>query len=138
MAGNYIKYSAEKGILGRMTGCDLTVDSHQLIAMTAPRLTFISYGIPEQGDALWLDQKGSYMATIAAGPAFKLLGANDLGFSNDYMNEIMPEPEIELMDGELSWRQHVGGHTDAPNFQFFIPWASEKLGYEMKAKGWGN
>jgi hypothetical protein len=138
MAGNYIKYAAEEAEFGRKTGCDLPVDSHQLIAMAAPRLTFISYGIPEQGDANWLDQKGSYMATIAAGPAFKLLGAGDLGVSNDYMKEVMPEPQTNMMDGELAWRQHVGGHTDAPNFQYFIPWASEKLGYEAKPRGWGN
>ena len=57
--------------------------------MCAPRLTFISYGIPEKGDAKWLDQQGSYMATVAAGPVFKLLGAKDLGVSNDYMKEKM-------------------------------------------------
>lgn len=130
MAGNYIKYSAEKGKLGKMTGCDLEVDSHQLIALAAPRLTFISYGIPEKGDALWLDQKGSYQATVAAGSVFKLLGVKDLGVSNDYRKEVMPPMLTSMLDGELAWRQHDGGHTDAPNFQYFIPWASEKLGYK--------
>tara|TARA_R110000868_G_scaffold410693_5_gene699839 strand:- start:16918 stop:18483 length:1566 start_codon:yes stop_codon:yes gene_type:complete len=138
MAGNYVKYGAEKSSFGKMTGCDLPVDSHQLIALTAPRLTFISYGIPEQGDALWLDQTGSYMATIAAQPAFTLLGAEGLGKSINYMTEDMPEPQTNLMDGELAWRQHVGGHTDQPNYQYFIPWASKKLDYEMKARGLGN
>jgi hypothetical protein len=132
MAGNYIKYAAEKGQHGKMNGCDLPVDSHQLIAMAAPRLTFVSYGIPEEGDAHWLDQKGSYMATIAAQPAYILLGAKGLGRSSNYMVEEMPEPQTNLTEGELSWRQHTGGHTDQPNFQYFIPWASERLGYEMK------
>lgn len=130
MAGNYMRYGAEESSFGRKTGCDLGVDSHQLIALCAPRLTFISYGIPEQGDAKWLDQKGSYMATIAAGPAFKLLGVNDLGVSNDYMKEEMPPINTGLLDGELAWRQHDGGHTDAPNFKYFIPWASKFLKYE--------
>ena len=40
--------------------------------------TFISYGVPERGDARWLDQQGSYMAAVAAGPVFRLLGAKDL------------------------------------------------------------
>ena len=134
MAGNYIKYAASEASFGSKTGCDFTVDSHELIALCAPRLTFISYGIPEKGDAKWLDQKGSYMATVAAGVVFKLLGAKDLGVSNDYMNEKMPPVLTGLMDGELAWRQHDGGHTDAPNFQFFIPWASKMLQYKKVPK----
>lgn len=129
MAGNYIKYGASEASFGSKTGCDMPVDSHELIALCAPRLTFISYGIPEKGDAKWLDQQGSYMATIAAGSVFKLLGARDLGVSNDYMKEQMPPVLTGLLDGELSWRQHDGGHTDAPNFQIFIPWASKMLKY---------
>jgi len=129
MAGNYLKYGASDASMGSKTGCDLTVDSHDLIALCAPRLTFISYGIPEKGDAKWLDQTGSYMATVAAGSVFKLLGVKDIGVSNDYMNERMPPVLTSLLDGELAWRQHDGGHTDAPNFQFFIPWASKLLKY---------
>ncbi|MEQ8414208.1 MAG: acetylxylan esterase [Imperialibacter sp.] len=130
MAGNYLKYGASKAIFSSKTGCDLPVDSHQLIALCAPRLTFISYGIPEKGDAKWLDQHGSYMATVAAGPAFKLLGVKDIGVSNNYQTEQMPPVLTGLLDGELAWRQHDGGHTDAPNFQYFIPWASSFLKYE--------
>jgi len=129
LAGNYMKYGASDAIFGSKTGCDLPVDSHELIALCAPRLTFISYGIPEKGDAKWLDQTGSYMATVAAGSVFKLLGVKDIGVSNDYMKEKMPPMLTGLLDGELAWRQHNGGHTDAPNFQYFIPWASEKLKY---------
>lgn len=132
MAGNYIKYSAEKSKFGRMTACDLPVDSHELIALAAPRLTFISYGIPEKGDAHWLDQKGSYMATVAAGSVFKLLGVKDLGVSNDYINEQMPPVLTGLLEGELAWRQHDGGHTDLLNFEYFIPWANKKLNYKKK------
>lgn len=133
MAGNYLKYAASEPKSRRKTGCDLLVDSHELIALCAPRLTFISYGIPEKGDAKWLDQKGSYMATVAAGTVFKLLGAKDLGVSNDYLKEQMPPVLSGLMDGELAWRQHDGGHTDAPNFQYFIPWASKLLKYTKTA-----
>ena len=129
MAGNFIKYGASDATFGSKTGCDIPVDAHEMLALCAPRLTFVSYGIPEQGDAKWLDQKGSYMATIAAGSIFKLLGAKDLGRTNDYMKEEMPPVLEGLLGGELAWRQHDGGHTDAPNFKIFIPWASEKLGY---------
>jgi len=129
MAGNYLKYGTSQSSFGAKTGCDLAVDSHELIALCAPRLTFISYGIPEQGDAKWLDQTGSYMSTIAAGSVFKLLGAKDLGVSNDYMKEKMPPVLTGLLDGELAWRQHNGGHTDVPNFPTFIPWATKLLKY---------
>lgn len=135
MAGNYMKYGASKASFGSKTGCDLPVDSHELIALCAPRLTFISYGIPEKGDAKWLDQQGSYMATIAAGSVFILLGVHDLGVSNDYLTEKMPPVNNGLLDGELAWRQHDGGHTDAPNFKYFIPWASKMLKYERKLIG---
>jgi hypothetical protein len=131
MAGNYLKYGTSESTFGSKTGCDLPVDSHELIALCAPRLTFISYGIPEKGDAKWLDHAGSYMATIAAGSVFKLLGAKDLGVSNDYMKEKMPPVLTGLLNGELAWRQHDGGHTDAPNFPYFIPWASKMLKYEI-------
>lgn len=130
MAGNYMKYAATESVFGSKTGCDLPVDSHELIALCAPRLTFISYGIPEKGDAKWLDQTGSYMATIAGGSVFKLLGARDLGVSNNYFTEKMPPVLSGLIDGELAWRQHDGGHTDAPNFKYFIAWASKHLKYE--------
>ena len=129
MAGNYMKYGAAEAASGSKTGCDLPVDSHELIAMAAPRPLFISYGIPEKGDAHWLDQHGSYMATVAAGPVYKLLGAKDLGVSNDYKSEKMPPVLTGLLDGQLAWRQHDGGHTDAPNFKYFIPWASTMVNY---------
>ncbi len=129
MAGNYLKYGASESTFGSRTGCDLPTDSHHLIALCAPRLTFISYGIPEKGDANWLDQRGSYMAAIAAGPVFRLLGAKDLGVSDDYMKETLPPVLQGLMEGELAWRQHDGGHTDGPNFPFFIPWANKLLRY---------
>jgi hypothetical protein len=129
MAGNFMKYGADN-----KTGCNLPVDAHQLIALCAPKPTFISYGIPEKGDAKWLDQVGSYRATIAAGAAFKLLGAKDLGVTNNYMEEIMPPVNSGLLDGQLAWRQHDGGHTDMPNFKYFIPWANKMLGYEKKSQ----
>jgi (4-O-methyl)-D-glucuronate---lignin esterase len=123
MAGNFLKYGAEEATFGSMNPGDLPVDSHELIALCAPRATFISYGVPEAGDAKWLDQEGSFMATIAAQPVFRLLGAKALGRSDDYMKEKMPPVSEGLLDGALAWRQHDGGHTDAPNWKYFIPWA---------------
>jgi hypothetical protein len=125
MAGNFMKYGAAEADFGSRNAGDLPVDAHELMALCAPRPTFISYGIPERGDARWLDQQGSYMAAVAAGPVFRLLGAKDLGTSDDYKREKMPAVNIGLLDGQLAWRQHDGGHTDGPNWKYFIPWADK-------------
>lgn len=129
MAGNFMKYGASEATFGTKTANDLPVDSHELIALCAPRLTFISYGVPEKGDAKWLDHQGSYMAAVAAGPVFKLLGAKDLGVSNDYHTEKMPPVNTSMLDGQLAWRQHDGGHTDQPNVKYFIQWVDKFIGH---------
>jgi hypothetical protein len=125
MAGNFLKYGASEAVFGSKNAGDIPVDAHQLIALCAPRLTFISYGIPEKGDAKWLDQQGSFMAAVAAGPVFRMLGAKDLGTSDDYNTEKMPPVNVSMLDGQLAWRQHDGGHTDGPNWKYFIPWAGK-------------
>ena len=113
---------------GSRNAGDLPVDAHELIALCAPRLTFVSYGVPEKGDAKWLDHQGSFMAAVAAGPVFRLLGAKDLGTSDDYLKETMPPVNVGLLDGQLAWRQHDGGHTDAPNWKYFLQWADRFFG----------
>jgi hypothetical protein len=130
MAGNFVKYGASEATFGSKTANDLPVDSHELIALCAPRPTFISYGIPEHGDANWLDQQGSFMATVAAGPVFLLLGVRDIGVTEDYRTAKMPPVNTGLLDGELAWRQHDGGHEDQSNMKYFIAWA-DKLIHHM-------
>jgi len=127
MAGNFMRYGAADASFGSRNAGDIPVDAHQLIALCAPRPTFISYGVPEKGDARWLDHQGSYMAAVAAGPVFRLLGAKDLGTSDDYKTEKMPAVNVSMLDGQLAWRQHDGGHTDGPNWKYFIPWADTQL-----------
>ena len=123
MAGNFLKYGASESSFGSKNAGDIPVDAHELIALCAPRLTFVSYGVQEKGDAKWLDQQGSYMAIVAAQPVFRLLGAKALGVSDDYMKEKMPPVNVGLLNGQLAWRQHDGGHTDAPNWKYFLQWA---------------
>jgi hypothetical protein len=133
MAGNFLKYGAAESSFGSKNAGDIPVDAHQMIALCAPRLTFISYGVPERGDAKWLDQQGSFMAAIAAGKVFRLLGAKDLGRSDDYLKEKMPAVNVGLLDGALAWRQHDGGHTDAPNIEHFLAWANKQLANQPSA-----
>jgi lysophospholipase L1-like esterase len=131
MAGNFLKYGAADATFGSKNAGDIPVDSHQLIALCAPRLTFVSYGIPEKGDARWLDQQGSFMATVAAGSVFRLLGVKDLGVTTDYRQAKMPPVNAGLLDGRLAWRQHDGGHTDLQNWKFFLPWVNKAIGYKV-------
>jgi hypothetical protein len=127
MCGNFLKYGAAESKFGSKNAGDIPVDAHQLIALCAPRPVFISYGIPERGDAQWLDQQGSYMATVAAGPAYRLLGARDIGEKEDYRTAKMPAVNTSLLDGELAWRQHDGGHEDRSNMKHFLQWANRML-----------
>jgi pimeloyl-ACP methyl ester carboxylesterase len=108
MAGNYIKYA------GPLNWNDLPVDSHELIALCAPRPVFISAG--DKGDG-WVDARGMFMAAVAAGPVYKLLGKKDLG------TETFPALETSLTDGDIAFRQHSAGHTPGPNWPFFLAFA---------------
>ena len=128
MAGNFMKYGASEATFGSMSPGDIPVDSNDLIALCAPRLTFISYGIPEKGDAKWLDHQGSFMATVDASRVFALLGAKGIVVDQDYRTAKMPPVNQGMLDGQLAWRQHDGGHTDAPNMKWFIEWANKFIG----------
>jgi hypothetical protein len=114
MAGNFIKYA------GPLTANDLPVDAHELIALCAPRPIFISVGSPKV-EGGWVDGKGMFMAAVAAGPVYKLLGKRGLATSE------MPPMETALIDGEVAFRQHSGGHTTGPNWPTFIIWASRYI-----------
>jgi hypothetical protein len=113
MAGNFLKYG------GPLTANDLPVDAHELIALCAPRPVFISYGAATGpgAEGQWVDQRGSFKAAVAAGPVYELLGKKGLGTAE------FPEVETALIDGEVAFRQHKGGHTTGPNWPTFLKWA---------------
>jgi hypothetical protein len=113
MAGNFLKYA------GPLTPNDLPIDSHELIALAAPRPVFIGAGAT-QGDG-WVDGRGMFMATVAAGPVYVLLGKKDLGTAE------FPPIETPLINGDLAYRQHSGGHTTAPNWPTFLTFASRYI-----------
>jgi len=74
------------------------------------------------------------MAAVAAQPVFRLLGAKDLGVPDDYHAAKMPPVNVGLLDGELAWRQHDGGHTDAPNVKYFTKWADGFIGHAQSSR----
>ncbi len=111
MAGNFLKYA------GPLTVDDLPVDANELIALCAPRPVFNSSGaqLVEGG---WVDAKGMFRGAVGAGPVYRLLGKKDLGTVD------MPPVETALMDGDIAFRQHAGGHTTGPNWPAFLGFAS--------------
>jgi hypothetical protein len=127
-----MKYGAKESSFGSKNAGDLPVDSPELIALCAPRLVFVSYGVPEKGDAKWLDHQGSYMAVVDASRVYQLLGAHGLEAQGDYHAAKMPPVNQGLLEGQLAWRQHDGGHTDAPNMKFFIQWAGKFISSTTK------
>ncbi len=114
MAGNFLKYA------GPLTPDDLLVDSHELIALCAPRPVFISSG-SQQVEGGWVDAKGMFLGAVGAGPVYELLGKKSLGTAE------FPPMETPLIAGDIAFRQHSGGHTTGPNWPTFIMFASRYL-----------
>jgi len=121
MAGNFLKYA------GPLTWDDLPVDSHELIALCAPRPVFISAGnsvspaVDIGNSDAWVDAKGMFLAAAGAGPVYRLLGKKDLGATT------FPPIDTGLMDGDIAFRQHSSGHTPGPNWPVFLDFAERHL-----------
>jgi hypothetical protein len=111
-AGNFIKYA------GPLTPLDLPVDAHELIAMCAPRPVFISCGAPNV-EGQWVDARGTFLAGVFAEPVYALLGKKGMGTTT------FPPLGTGLLDGEIAFRQHEGGHTTGPNWPYFINYAEK-------------
>jgi hypothetical protein len=109
MAGNFLKYG------GPLNWGNLPVDAHELAALCAPRPIFVSAGSAGDG---WQDAQGMFMGAAGASPVYELLGKKGLGTNT------MPKAEV-LLDGDIAFRRHLEGHTDAPNWPFFITYASK-------------
>jgi len=117
-AGNFLKYA------GRWN--DLPVDSHELIALVAPRPLFIGSGngvtdAPFAMNDARSDPQGMFMAAVAAGPVYRLLGGRDLGTTR------FPPIETSLDLGDLAFRQHNGGTLDGPNWLSFLTFADKYI-----------
>ena len=122
MAGNFLKYAGPKN------WNDLPVDSHELVAICAPRPVFLSagnggYEYEPNGDS-WVDAKGTFLAGVGAGPVYQLLGKKDLG-TTEY-----PAWETLLATGDIAFRQHSSGHTDGPNWPFFLDFAEKHMNWK--------
>lgn len=92
-AGNFVKYAGHWN--------DLPVDAHELIGLIAPRPVFVTGGSKDQ----WADPHGEFLAEVAAGPVYRLLGKNDLRTTN------LPPLDTVVDSGELAFKEHAGGHA---------------------------
>jgi len=119
-AGNFLKFAAQ-GHDAR----EMSVDSHELIAMVAPRPLFVGGGalimtplsaVPGDG---WVDARGMFMASAAASPVWTLLGKKGLETSS------FPPILTYLGEGDIGYRQHIEGHTPNPNWPYFIRFAGK-------------
>lgn len=117
--GNFIKYA------GPLTPNDLPVDAHELVALCAPRPVFISSGSPAV-EGRWVDAKGMFLGGAYAGPVYRLLGKKDLGTTE------MPVQETALVNGDIAFRQHSGGHTTGPNWPTFLAFADRYMQSKSK------
>lgn len=75
------------------------MDAHMLIALIAPRPLLLQTGTTDN----WSDPKGEFLAEVAAGPVYKLLGKQDLG------TDVWPAAKVPIFH-DLSYYMHEGGH----------------------------
>jgi hypothetical protein len=109
-AGNFQKY------IGRWN--NLPIDAHLLIALCAPRPVFITGGTRDQ----WADPHGEFLAEVAAGPVYHLLGKKDLGATE------FPLPDQPVIGGGLGFLYHTGGHAITnSDWQVFLSFARPAL-----------
>jgi hypothetical protein len=109
-AGNFQKYAGHWN--------DMPVDTHMLIALNAPHPVFVTGGTEDQ----WADPRGEFLAEVAAGPVYRLVGKKDLGTSE------FPPTDTPLLTGELAFNYHTGAHTiTAAEWKTFLDFADRQL-----------
>ena len=79
------------------------VDGHLLLSLIAPRPLLLQTGDTDK----WSDPYGEFLAAVAAGPVYRLLGQQDLGVDK------MPRPGEAILN-TLGFLIHAGGHGTIP------------------------
>ena len=79
-------------------------DSHYILALIAPRPVLLQTGSTDY----WSDPKGEFLAAVAAGPVYKLLGKRDLG------TDQWPAAGTPIFTNGLNYYMHEGGHGMVP------------------------
>jgi len=82
---------------------EFPVDAHMLIALIAPRPVLLQTGSTDK----WSDPYGEFLAAVAAGPVYELLGKQGLGADK------MPAAGEPILH-TIGYFMHDGGHGPAP------------------------
>lgn len=80
------------------------MDAHMLIALIAPRPLLLQTGNTDY----WSDPKGEFLAAVAAGPVYKLLGKDPLD------TDVWPAAKTPILH-DLAYYMHEGGHGMVPS-----------------------
>jgi hypothetical protein len=121
---------------------DLDVDSPQVIALIAPRAVMTNGGTDTpagNGDA-WQDPRGMYMSAALAGPVWQKLGwpgqvippgtvftTNPTPYNSGESIGGTPPFNTAFLDGTVAYRRHSQGHTDVPEWPWFVQWAAKYM-----------
>jgi hypothetical protein len=84
----------------------LPVDSHQLIALAAPRGIAIGSATGDQ----WADPKGEFLAAKHASPVYELLGLKGLRDSEGKTPDEMPTADEAFANGMIHYHLRSGPH----------------------------
>src|SRR5664279_3354470 len=95
-AGNYAKFANQVD--------RLPVDGHMLVALIAPRPVLLQTGDKDG----WSDPKGEFLAAVAAGPVYRLLGKQGLD------TDQMPPAGSPILH-TIGYVMHNGGHGTIPS-----------------------
>lgn len=95
-AANYAKYGGFPDTA--------PMDANLLVALIAPRPLLLQTGSTDK----WSDPKGEFLAEVAAGPVYKLLGKDPLD------TDVWPEAKQPILH-DLSYYMHDGGHGMVPS-----------------------
>ncbi len=82
---------------------EFPVDAHMLIALIAPRPVLLQTGNTDK----WSDPYGEFLAAVAAGPVYELLGKQGLG------TDKMPAAGKPILH-TIGYFMHDGGHGPLP------------------------
>ena len=95
----------------------MPVDQHELLALIAPRFVYLADGDQD----LWSDPKGEFLAAVAAGPVYRLLGKDDLG------TDQWPAANQPIQH-TIAYHLRTGKHELAPyDWEQYIGYVAEKF-----------